>query len=147
IGKDHAGRWLFRDPAQLGTRNSELRTLILDPTLPDPIPKLPVWTYRVDNGTVGWDQRDWPVIKAGSAFAIEEASFRVLADKDRMFTKLEKILTSQTATTQSALGPPVLMAPEGTYYDGRTNLALVSTQGKLTTWSLPTSASGTLSPW
>src|SRR5205814_1225453 len=113
LGKDHAGRWLFGDPSQLATSNSQLVTLILDPTIPNPAPKLPVWNYPITKGTVGWDQNNWPVIKAGSAFAIEHSAFRVLTAKDRMYTRLEEMPPAPTtksatlpATTQSSLGPP-----------------------------------------
>ena len=49
-----------------------------------------VWNYSVpDTGSVGWDANNWPVIKAGSAFAIEKAGFRQLKQGEKMFTRVD----------------------------------------------------------
>ena len=46
-------------------------TLVIDPTLPDLTPRLPAWQYPVQDGVVGWTEAGWPVVKRGSAWAIE----------------------------------------------------------------------------
>jgi len=46
---------------------------VLDPTLPDTTPKLPVWQMWVEKGSVGWTKNtDYPVIKRGGAWALHE---------------------------------------------------------------------------
>ena len=90
------------------------------------------------------------MIKAGGGFAIEVAGFRTLTDKDRMFSTYYPPTTSSSApaTTQAALGSPLLTMPEGSYYDGRQTLTLVTPDHKIISWPLPPTATGTLEkPW
>jgi hypothetical protein len=142
-------------------------TLIIDPTLPDPTPRLPVWVYTTAV-TVGWDKDNWPVIKSGGAWALEDDGWRPLKSKDKMFTKPEEApppapaaaaqpaapgATSAPATTSAAtspattqaedLGPALLQDPDGNrYYDGRDALKVRTRAGKRIDWPLPPTATG-----
>src|SRR5208282_5251750 len=54
VGIDSRGRWIFRPP------DARTPSLILDPMLPDPTPRLAVWL--IDSGKeVGWNAAGWPV--------------------------------------------------------------------------------------
>ncbi|MEM6562471.1 MAG: hypothetical protein AAF656_12780, partial [Planctomycetota bacterium] len=75
FGIDRRGRWLFRDP-DAGS------TLILDPRLPDTEPELPVWNVPLQGGTVGWTDADWPVMKSGGAWALQEFGWVALHPDD-----------------------------------------------------------------
>src|SRR5439155_6986736 len=86
VGADRRGRWLFRKSADPASP-----TLILDPTLPDPTPKLPVWTLNYPQGTVGWNREDYPTAKSGDAWILSEHGWRPLdKKKDEMFTEVGK---------------------------------------------------------
>ncbi|HYO08443.1 MAG TPA: hypothetical protein VER17_05685, partial [Tepidisphaeraceae bacterium] len=62
-------------------------TLILDPTLPDPTPRLPVWLMHVPNGLAGWSARDFPVIKRGGGWVLVERGWQPLDEsKDKLLT-------------------------------------------------------------
>ena len=39
---------------------SDFPSLIIDPTLPDPLPRLPVWRILVNQGSVGWTTASSP---------------------------------------------------------------------------------------
>ena len=56
VGVDRRGRWLFRKP------RDDSQTLVLDPTLPDATPRLPVWNYT-NAEEVGWDKENWPAVR------------------------------------------------------------------------------------
>lgn len=71
------------------TTAADAATLIIDPTLPDPIPRLPVWLYATAE-TVGWDKDNWPVVKRTGAWALGEKGWRAMRSKDKMFTKPEE---------------------------------------------------------
>lgn len=70
VGTDRRGRWLLRKSAD-GTE-----TLIVDPTLPDMTPKLPVWVLNVPQGLVGWDEQDYGAMKSGDAWALHEHGWK-----------------------------------------------------------------------
>jgi hypothetical protein len=73
-----------------GPAATPLPTLVIDPTLPDPTPRLPVWLYTTAT-TVGWDKDNWPVVKNNGAWALMEDRFRALKSKEKMFTKPEEV--------------------------------------------------------
>jgi hypothetical protein len=86
--------------------------MVLDPTLPDPTPRLPVWLMVIDHGSVGWTADGWPVIKRGGAWVLIADGWRPLDDKkERLLTKVvapdEKVLIT---TPRPAVGP---MRPRG----------------------------------
>src|SRR5439155_14483506 len=128
------GRWLFR---QIADRRStdDSQTLLLDPTLPDPTPKLPVWLLNVPQGTVGWNRGDYPAEKSGDAWVLFEHGWRPLdKKKDEMIAELPKpspappppkpaTTTSAPTTTQESLGPPILLDRDGNrWFDGKEKL-------------------------
>lgn len=145
LGIDSRGRWLFRKP---GDRT---QTLIIDPHLPDPVPRLPVWNLAIAQ-TVGWDKDNWPVIQNGAAYALTETDWRPLNVDEKFFSRPDQIpppiipATGPAATNPSdplATEKPLLVTPDGTRYNGGlTDLAMVDPSGKHTTWPLPPIANG-----
>ena len=78
VGIDRRGRWVFRP-------DQGSQTLVIDPTIPDPTPRLPAWQLPVAE-SVGWDKSDWPVVKHGGAYALMEHDWRLLDEKEKIFT-------------------------------------------------------------
>lgn len=157
IGIDGRGRWLFRKPdagRSPATAPSGTETLVIDPHLPDLVPRLPVWQLAIAD-TVGWDKDNWPVVKRGGAFALEESDWRPLPQDEKFFTKPEEIPpstglgpqstrvsttqpASQAATEPVESAPPILVTPDGIrYYGGQTDLRVDYPTGKRVTWMLP----------
>ncbi|MGB7160185.1 MAG: hypothetical protein WBD40_19110 [Tepidisphaeraceae bacterium] len=135
---DRRGRWLFR---KSGEQNRDSReTLILDPTFADPTPRLPIWLMEIRNGTVGWDEKNWPVIKSGGAWALRERGWQALDEK-----KKERMLTNLPANgSAGATDQPLLVDADGNrYFDGAALLHVISKSGKHTVWPLSTAARGT----
>jgi hypothetical protein len=148
LGADRRGRTLYRQPGKATP------TLIIDPTLPDPTPRLPVWTIRVKNGTVGWTGEDYPAMKKGGAWELRENGYRSVDEKTTAyFTKLP----DNWATTQPsdpAYGRLLLTDRDGVkYYDGKETLTMVApgattqpgtrpTTQPATVWPLPATATG-----
>jgi hypothetical protein len=95
-----------------------LPTLVIDPTLPDPTPRLPVWLYTTAT-TVGWDKDDWPVVKNNGAWALAEQRFRPLRSKEKMFTKPEEV--PEVAPVTAATAPPTGAAPVDSIPAGSTD--------------------------
>lgn len=78
IGIDQQGRWLFRQSSDDGT------TLIIDPFLPDPTPRLPVWIVAEESA--GWTTTGWPAVKRNKRVTVlGEAGWRVLDEKTEKF--------------------------------------------------------------
>jgi hypothetical protein len=77
--------------ATTGPADSPSATLVLDPTLPDPTPRLPVWPYTTAE-MVGWQKDNWPVVKRGGGWVLGESGWRALNTKmkEQMFTKAEE---------------------------------------------------------
>jgi hypothetical protein len=165
VGIDRRGRWLFREPVgEDGVRSEE--TLILDPTLPPVTPRLPVWEFAADGGKAGCDDRDWPAYqdKGGNVWTIGESGFHLLDKAKNQFVSdpeaLGKIVQATTqATTRATTGagtraatteptPPLLVLADGTrYYDGKTVLRMVGSEGTIE-WPLPAAAQGSMMrPW
>ena len=114
IGYDRRGRWLFRKSPDAK------ETLILDPTLPDLTPRLPVWLMAVDQGSTGWTNTNWPAIKRGGAWALSESGWRPLDEKkEPMLTQLPPqphpiAKPRQSAAVLRAAPPPDTTQPDGT---------------------------------
>jgi hypothetical protein len=134
IGIDRRGRWLFKKSGGEGG------FLVIDPTLPDPTPRLPAWEFATAQA-VGWDKDDWPVVKRGSAYALTETDWRLLGATEKMLGASDvKPVTS--ATTQ-ATQPPILVTADGTrYFDGQSTLRVVDRADHQTIWPLPALANG-----
>ena len=127
VGQDTQGRWLFK------TSKNANQFLLLDPTLLDPTPKLPVWSIKVD-GTTGMDKEGWPTITHDkSSWALHEGGW------------------ATTGTPAAAKGTtakpdtPLLVCADGTkYFDGQTKLVVEPPHGSRVVWPLPSSAQGTM---
>jgi len=165
VGTDRRGRWLFRKDPDDGT------TLVVDPTLPDPTPRLPVWQYPVEGGTVGWTLQGWPVVKRGGAWVIEKDGTRPLKNDEEFYADPREMPDVATAATTDATepatfpttvpasapttalatttpatlptDPPIFVdATGGRYYDGQTTLRYMGRDGTDVTWTLPPEAAG-----
>ncbi len=153
VGIDHRGRWIMQKPRGSdiagGLHQSDF--LIIDPTLPDPLPRLPAWTFAAAD-SVGWDKDGWPVVKRGAAFALTETEWRLLDPKEKIFSgpddaaagpiPVTRAGSTIPTTTQSAW-PTILVASDGTRYcDGQTTLRAVYPNGVQPAWPLPAAVSG-----
>jgi hypothetical protein len=149
VGIDRRGRWLFKKSGGDGG------FLVIDPTLPDPTPRLPAWVFATAEA-VGWDKDNWPVVKRGSAYALTESDWRLLGPTEKMLSAadlppplLPSLATTQATTqpttvpTTQAAEPPILVDGEGTqYFDGQTTLRFVDRTGRQIAWPLPAVANG-----
>jgi hypothetical protein len=185
VGIDATGRYLFRKPpvgaaaTNPATHPAVMRepgddvveTLIVDPRLPDPTPRLPVWDVAMDQASAGWTADNWPALKNGGAWTLREFGTQVLDEtKEKMLTEpgdvppaptvtesppATRVATSAPATTHPATtqaaatapalpaGPPLLVDAQGNrYYDGLTTLTVVDRAGQQTIWPLPARATG-----
>ena len=143
IGKDAAGRYYFQQPEDAHD------TLVLDPTLPDPEPRLPAWAQTFENGTAGWDKNHWPAAKQKGAWAWGFPEWRVIDEKTEAFYSQESEVppipepTTRPATSQPALGSPILIDDLGnSWFDGRKTLKMLKRDGERVEWELPAVASG-----
>lgn len=103
VGTDGRGRWIFRKAADVALTMAPAtfpatgavaathavqrreQTLIIDPTLPDPTPRLPVWVFT--GQAVGWTAAGWPVAKKDTPFdALHENGWEGLPKSERVFT-------------------------------------------------------------
>lgn len=156
VGQDGRGRWLFRK--NLTDRSP---TMVIDPTLPDPTPKLPVWIYKIEGGKVGWNPANWPAIKKGGAWALIKNDWHALdeAKADEKFYSRDNLppelmpatapttaattIASTAPSSQPSLGEPLMVEADGTrFYDGRQSLRIITKDGKDLTWELPPEAGG-----
>jgi hypothetical protein len=128
VGIDSAGRYLFQEPGAApasapATQPSTLTarqspTLVIDPTLPDPEPRLPVW--EASGTAVGWTRGDWAVIETASFGALGFAEWReVDRKKEGFFTKPEEAprippYVSEGPATKPAGTQPAERRPAGT---------------------------------
>jgi hypothetical protein len=132
MGYDGRGRWIFRRP------DANHPTLVLDPTVLDPSPRLAVWT--ISSGTeVGWNQAGWPVVR-------RQTDRWILTDHD-----WELLATGDAVMT--GLPPPgnlLLIDPQGNkYLDGRSTLTVLHPNGRQDIWNLPDEIAGSdgFQPW
>lgn len=172
VGTDRRGRWIFQTPAAIPvtTRPAkppagdgrQVQTLIIDPTLPAPTPRLPVWVFS-GSDEVGWTQDGWPVAKKGSAYALKETGWQLLGASERLLKEAEKTEVEHPAVARGATQPatapstaptsmpaqsPLLIDREGTrYYGGLTDLRIIRRSGAPVTVALPPEAIGEGRPW
>lgn len=140
VGVDRRARWIYRNP-------EDKSYLVVDPTLPDPSPRLPVWEYPVHDGKAGWTRDDWPAVQRGGTWVLSESDWRPLDEKTEQFlTELPEIAPATAPTMQPTTGPtsrPILVEPDGTrFYDGKRSLVLLDSSGAESVWPLPGSAVG-----
>jgi hypothetical protein len=143
-------RWVFRDPATGDT-------LLIDPTIADPVPHLPVWIIDAGiGGTVGWDDRGNPVVRHAQPHDPNAAAApppddptrhraALVADGWAPLAPTDAVHTEATPTTRPTTGPSILLRlPDGTTYaDGREAIETVDPAGHRTRWPLPAAAVGT----
>lgn len=131
VGIDAEGRWILK------TIDASGPTLVLDPTMLDPKPKLPVWTIDAGRKKVGWDKDGWPVQDRGGYWVLKEAGWATLPGPDaskQIFTTIDP------ATTQAAF---LLTDSAGTRYtNGLTAIEASLPGGKTLSWPLPPEATG-----
>jgi hypothetical protein len=122
-------RWVFRDPTTGDT-------LVVDPTIADPTPRLPTWTITPPGGTVGWDDAGDPVVQRGEPlgggggnpagapapagpagrFALGPEGWRALAPSDVMHVDPAPAPPVELPTTAPTTGPTT--GPATTPADG-----------------------------
>ncbi len=144
FGVDCRGRWLLKRP------DDPTATLIIDPTIFDPTPRLPVWVMAIGNGSVGWTRDDFPVIKRGGAWILRADRWEPLGDNDAMITELPPHSlppATMPATTQSTPRGAALLSVNGVrYFDGDKSLVAVDSRDNVVTWPLPPAAVGSADP-
>lgn len=149
-GIDAVGRYIFRKSGEAGA-------LVLDPTLPDPTPRLPVWQIVVNKGTAGWSKDDWPAQKEGEhTWALGVSAWKAMDEekKEPFFSTPEQVpaieeykpaastRATTTATTRE-IEKPLLHDAEGSwYFDGKTKLKVIRRDGSQVVWPLPAVANG-----
>ena len=173
-GVDRRGRWLFRKPASKRDVNAESRgdgVLLVDPTIPDPTPKLPSWT--IDGVEAGWDDAGRPTVRRSAGddrlWALDADGWDPLPARAVLHQKLTADARSEVpenlspattramtgpattlAATRPALGPLLLTDPNGTrIYGGIDALWRRDRDGRLVHFPLPTKACGEpgVRPW
>jgi hypothetical protein len=144
VGVDRRGRWIFKRPKKLSGD-----TLIIDPTILDPTPRLAVWTMSIQNGSAGWTDDGYPAIRRGGGWALKADTWEALPDKTKMLTELPVKVQQPTSepTTKEASGPPLMVSADGVkYFGGRDSLVTVDKTGNWTRWPLPATAVGESEP-
>jgi hypothetical protein len=91
VGIDASKRWLFTSAREPG------KTLILDPSLPDPTPRLPIWKIDAPDGA-GWTDTGWPAQKRvvgpdTRIFVLGERGWRLIDEKTEKFQSTAPELT------------------------------------------------------
>ncbi len=134
IGIDTQGRWVLK------TIDPNGPTLVIDPTLLDPKPKLPVWTIDAGHKLAGWDKDDWPVNERGGFWILKDGAWTGMKGdhpESQIITKLE---APSTRSTQ----PLVLLTDSqgNRYENGLSALSVTTSDGKTLTWRLPAEAVG-----
>ncbi|MGE5610430.1 MAG: hypothetical protein ACM359_14355, partial [Bacillota bacterium] len=168
VGIARGGRYVFRKPSLSPTTQPTTQsfaqddgpTLIIDPRLPDPKPRLPVWHIDYpQSATVGWDKNDWPGAKQRSGWALGAKDWRILdSDTEQFYNSADqvpawpplpathpaRVASTQPADPGSSLdGKPILVDSDGTYYfDGRKSLVAAKADGRLLRWPLPAQVVG-----
>lgn len=126
-GLDNAGRLLLRRNLKDATP-----TLLIDPSLPDQTPRLPVWVRVVENGSTGWTNDNWPVIRSGGAWALTEDHWKPI-DAKQMLTDAPPAPASSPSSRPSLL----LTDSHGTkYYAEGNDVGIVTQSGHNVKWAI-----------
>jgi len=132
-------RWVFRDPGG--------DTLVIDPLVADPTPKLPAWVIVTNKGIAGWDGENFPAVSRADQtgnWELQADSWKPLAPPETVVTELPP---ATQPTTDLANGKPLLTGADGSlYFDGKTSLVEIRKNGEKTTWPLPATAVGSADP-
>jgi hypothetical protein len=148
LGLDRKGRWLFGKTG--ASQNPE--TLIIDPTIPDPKPRLPFWEFLTARA-FGWDAEGWPVVRReGGEWALHENGWKLLdpSKGERLLSKIPTTTTRSAPSTSPSTSPstdssisPLLTDSDGNaYFDGADKIRVMSRDGHSTVWQLPAAAVG-----
>ncbi|MDP9176011.1 MAG: hypothetical protein M3O30_19415 [Planctomycetota bacterium] len=153
VAIDSRGRWVLRGEGNSSTRP----TLIIDPTVPDPTPKLAIW--MIDTGKdAGWNKSDWPTLLRGAThWLVNSRDWEAMDENsDAMSIELPAATLPSTSSTTVASSLPTTLPqtePEGKqlllidaagnrYYDGETTLTIVDAKGRQRIWTLPENCAG-----
>jgi hypothetical protein len=141
---DSRGRWVFRAP------DTTAPTLIIDPTVPDPAPRLAIWLIDTASDS-GWDKDDWPALtQQNSNWIISNRDWEVLDSKDTMQTDISQLKSARQSSATTRDGPVLLSDSDGNrYFDGQTTLTVMTPAGRRRVWPLPDDCVGTAGqpPW
>jgi hypothetical protein len=133
VGIDADSRWVLK------TIDPNGPTLVIDPTLLDPKPKLPVWTINAGRKKVGWDKDGWPVQERGGFWVLKHGAWAGLKKEevDALHTELPQPTTVSTAPSSLLTD-----AAGNVYSDGLNSLVVERPGGKTISWPLPPEATG-----
>ena len=160
VGMGTRHRWVFREQRENGD------TLVIDPGVADPTPRLPAWVILVDKGTAGWDNAQFPAVSRGEPggdWELNGDGWKGLEKNEKVLTELPaspqpvefKATTMPMASTQPSTQPTttprlenaILSTADGTQYaNGKTALVVQRKDGHKIEWPLPASAIGTADP-
>ena len=136
VGVDAMHRWLFRAPGV------ESDTLIVDPRVADPTPRLPTWVIVTEKGTAGWDSRRLSrrrTTRHEGRWELQTDGWKALDEKDAFLSEVPPAtqptnppstqpathLTSRPATAP-ALDNPIFTSTDGSrYFNGKTALIVL----------------------
>jgi len=136
VGSDRRGRWLFREPGK------ESPTLLIDPTIQDVTPRLPVWTIRVKNGSAGWTKEGWPAIKRGGVWALRETNWFAADNAEALITNPPPAPAAPSNGPTTAPSNFLLTDfDDRNIYDGKTALRSIARKVDRS-WPLPAAATG-----
>ncbi len=103
VGIDRRGRWVFRKPADID-KTAAVETLIIDPTLADFTPRLPLWVFA-NAEEFGWTSDGWPAVRSG------ESRSKLLADQWGNLRESEVMHTEPEAAAVTTAVDPWWPAP------------------------------------
>jgi hypothetical protein len=132
VGIDSHGRWIFQP------QDSQEPTLILDPTVPDPSPRLAIWTIH-SGDEVGWNSAGWPVVMRNSRWILTDHDWELLPHGDAMNRDVPP--QSNTLWVDSH---------GNRYLDGRSTLTVVHPGSQQdVVWNIPQDMAGSdgFQPW
>jgi hypothetical protein len=137
-GIDSMGRWVF---ASSDGKDS----LVIDVTILDPAPRMPVWVLENANGSMGWDDEGWPCRKLGATWALRETAWQALTperSKEVFRVKREDSPEAQNAPTTAPTAPLLTDAQGNAYSNGLDALVVRTRDGITINWPLPSEARG-----